>query len=884
MRRLLTVLLVLAVISPVWAQSDSPRVAVAPFSINAPQESLRLQQSLQSLLVRQLGQSGMVVMDADVVQRAIKGTGEVASESEARSLGGRVKADYVLFGSLNQVGDYVSIDAKLVDVSGARRTEPLFAEMKGVENLASAVNQIDQQIAVRLLRKAVITDIKIQGNERIEPEAIKANIKSAVGELLRPEQVSEDIKAVNKMGFFEDVQADVTDSPEGGKTLTFVVRENPTVQEVSIKGNKKIEEKDIMAAIATKPYTILQRNTINEDAQKIEKLYHEKAYFNVVVEPSTTFPRDQRNAVVAFNIKEGEKVFIEDIAFVGNKHISSRKLRDVMETKEKGWFHWFSDKGVLQRDKLDLDLDRLAAYYHDKGYMDAKVGSPDVQTTDKGFKIVITVDEGDRYKVESLTITGDALEDEKAAVALRKKLQLKEGEYFSREKLRDDVEAITKAHMNEGYAYAEVNPKIQRNAGNDSATIALDVHRGAKYRIGEIRVSGNTKTRDKVIRRQLALAEGDYFSAEKMERSTTNLKKMDYFEQAEINPVETSQPGVMDLDVKVKEKLTGSISVGGGFSSEDGLFASGEITQRNLFGSGLILSLKAYLGSETTRYSLSFTEPSVMDTFLSAGFDLYNWEKEYTDFTKESVGGKLRFSYPFGAWSRVYFSYMYEVAKVTDVDDDASTIIQDQEGRHTKGSVAVTVTRDSTDHPFLPTKGSINSATMEYASNYLGGDSQFVKLEGETGWYFPLIWKLVGHVRGEVGYLVVTDTEDDIPLYERFFLGGINSLRGFDFADVGPRDPETEDVIGGLKYGLVSLETLFPIYEKMGIRGVVFFDAGNSFAKDEDFDVSDFRTDAGLGVRWNSPMGPLRVEWGYNLNPKYDEDQYKWQFTMGAYF
>lgn len=883
MRKVWTILCIMAISCSAWAQSESPKVAVAPFAIRSQQELPKAGQALQDLLIRQLRQNGLDVLGSGEIEKAA-GRAPVATDLEAKSVGAKLHADYVLWGSLNQVGDYMSLDANLVDVSGQKKTEVLFAEEKGMENLAAAADQISRQASIRLLQKAIVTDIQIKGNVRIEPEAIKANVKSSTGELLRPEQISEDIKAINSMGFFEEVQADVTDNPEGGKILTFIVRENPTIQEVNIKGNKKIDEKDIQAAIATKPHAVLQRNVLNEDVQKIQKLYHEKAYFNVDVEPEIAYPKDPRNAIVTFTVKEGGKVFIEDIDFVGNKQISDRKLRGVMETKEKGLFHWFSDKGVLQRDKLETDLDRLAAFYHDKGYMDAKVGAPDVTSTPEGFKIVIPVEEGSQYRISSVTISGDELEDQKAYKELPKGLATKANKPFSREKLRDDIEKITKAYMNEGYAYTEVSPKVQKKPEANTAAIDLVVNRGKKYHIGEIKITGNTKTQDRVIRRQLALTEGDVFSAKKMERSTLNLKKLDYFEQAEITPAESTEPDTMDLDVKVKEKLTGSISVGGGFSSEDGLFASGEITQRNLLGTGLILSLRAYLGDESSRYSVSFTEPSLLDTFLSAGVDLYDWEKEYSSFTKDATGGKLRFGYPFGAWSNLYFSYMYEDATVTDIDDNASLVVKDQEGRHVKGSILVSPTRDTTDHPFLPTKGSVNTLSVEYASSFLGGDSEFLSVVGESGWYTPLFWKFVGHIRGKGGVIAVTEDEEDIPIYERFFLGGINSIRAFDFADVGPKDPATGDVIGGLKFGLVNLELLFPIVEKMGIRGLVFFDAGNAFADDEDFDVSEFRTAAGLGVRWNSPMGPLRIEWGYNLDPEPGEDDYNWQFSMGAFF
>ncbi len=866
-----------------WAQTGSPSVAVFPFTIRGQEELPRAQQTLRNLLDRNLTEEGLRVVGASEVAGILGGRSAPASESAARAMGGRLKADYVLFGSLNQVGGYISVDARLVDVSGNKRTEVLYAEERGLENLASIGNQIGRQVSVRLLSKAVVTDIQVKGNQRIEPDAILANVKSGKGELLRPEQVSEDIKSIYKMGFFAEVNADAVDNPEGGKTLVFTVRENPTVQEVNIKGNKKLAEKDIMAALATKPHAVLQRNVVNEDAQRILKLYHEKAFFNAEVEPVINFPRDPRNATVTFNIKENQKVYIKEIEFTGNKHFSDRKLRGVMETSEKGWFYWITDHGIFQKDKLDTDLERLNAFYHDEGFMDARIGAPVIDRIGDGFHIKIPVEEGERYKVESVKIAGDVLEDEKQQKEIEKKLQIKSGKYFSREKVREDVETISKAFMNEGYAYPDVNPQVQKSP-DETAQITYNVSKGRKYRIGRITITGNTKTQDRVIRRQMAIMEGETFSAAKMEHSSLNLRKLDYFEQAEITPSESSEPDVMNLEVRVKEKLTGSISVGGGYSSEDGPFVGGEIIQRNLFGSGLILGLKAYIGEDNSRYSLSFTEPSIMDTLLSGGFDVYNWEKSYRDFTKDSIGGKLRFGYPFGDWSRLNVSYLYENAKVKDVAENASLIIRDQEGRHQKGSLLINPIRDTTDHPFMPTQGSVNSVTVEIASEYLGGESNYVIMTGESGWFYPLFWKFIGFSRVKGGYIAYSGSESSIPIYDRFFLGGINSIRAFQFGDVGPTDPTTGEVIGGIKYGLFNQELLFPIAEKLGIRGVVFFDAGNAFDEGEAFDITEFRTAAGVGIRWNSPMGPLRVEWGYNLDRRDGEDKYNWQFTMGAFF
>ncbi len=874
-------------LSAAWAQEQPVKLAVLPLVIHGQLDALKAQKSLDEVFTKLITGEGIKLIGAQEVMRVAGGP--VRTEDQARSIGGRLGADYVLFGSFNQIGNSISLDTRLVDVSGKKKPVVLFAEEKGMENLPSAAGKIVQQMSIHVLSKAVIADIKVRGNDRIEADAIKGNIKSKKGELLKPEQVSEDIRSIYKMGYFEKVAAEVTDSP-AGKVLTFVVQENPTVQEVKVTGEKKIKEKDVLAAIATKPYTVLQRNLVSEDVQKIIKLYEHKGYFNARISSSIEFPKDPRKAVVTFKIDEKQKVWIRSIDFTGNKHISSRKLRGVMQTKVKTIvLSWFSDRGILQKDILETDIDRLTAYYHDEGYMDAKVGSPETDLKSDGFHIRINIDEGARYKVSSVKMSGDLLDNYENKVM--KKLLLKPKAYFSREKIRKDIDTVTKAYMTVGYARVEVDPRIMRNPEEHTTSIEFLVNEKDVVHIGKIFVTGNTKTRDFVIRRELTIAEGDRFDSEKIEKSLTRLKKLDFFEDVQITPIDTDDKKVMNLQVKVKEKMTGTISLGGGYSSDDGLFVSGQVMQRNLFGKGQQVALRGYLGQAAQRYMLSFTEPWMFGRPISGGIDLYNWIRDYEDFTKDAYGFRLRTGFPFGQYSRVSAYYMFEKARITDL----STALQDlvdtgdiklDDGY--KSSIGIGFERDTTDHPFLPTKGLYTGAEAELTSRLIGSDFDFMKHEYHAGYYHPLFWKFIGHIRGEVGFLHELRGQDNVPTYEKYFLGGINSLRGFQFGQVGPKIRDTatgtDVVVGGDKYAVANFELLFPVMEKFGIRGVLFFDAGNAFAKGEAIDISKFRTDVGTGVRWNSPFGPLRIEIGYNLDREPGDSPYQWQFSAGAFF
>lgn len=862
-------------------QTSAPEpalVVVAPFAVHTAQPQPQLSLGVQELLAQNLLNLGVDLVPLPDVRRAA-GSQPVTNETQALDLARRLRARYVIWGSLTQLGDKASLDGRLVDAQGPGAPRVLFAE-GDLANLQDAAQQMAQQVTVHVLAKAVVAEVAVRGTERIEPDAVLVQVKTKKGELLSNETLQEDIRRVYKMGFFETVAADVTDTDKG-KQVTFVVREKPSVVDVKIEGNDKIKDKDILAAVSTKPSTVLRMNVVKDDANRIVKLYHQKAFFNAEVSPSIDFPQDPRKAVVTFRIKEGKKIYVKHVDFKGNQHFSDRKLRGVMETKARGFFSWFSDKGVLDREVLDTDLDRVTAFYHDHGFMDARVGSPSVEKKEDGFHVTIPLVEGERYRVSSIQVQGDLLE---TTPKVAEKLELKEKQYFSRERLRKDLDTLTKHLLDAGYAHAEVNPVVTKNAENHTSAVVYQLRKGPMVHIEKITITGNTRTRDNVIRRQIQLAEGDRFSASAMERSQLNLRRLDYFEEVDIQSSQGSNPEAMNLNVKVKEKPTGMLSVGGGYSSDDGVFVGGNILERNLFGRGQYLALKASLGGETSRYSLSFTEPWLFDTPLSAGFDIYNWYREYNDFNKDATGGKLRISHPFGTWSRWHLAYVFENAKVSDVNEDASRIIKDQEGRQIKSSLMASIERDSTDHPFLPTRGSTATVAVEYSIPYLGSDSDFVGVVAGVGRYVPLWWKFVGfaHVKG--GYIFELDADKPVPIYERFFLGGINSIRAFNWGDVGPKDPETGESIGGIKFGQVNVELLFPLAEKIGMRGVLFFDAGNAFDDGEDFRLEDFRTAAGAGVRWNSPMGPLRIEWGYNVDRKPGEDSSNWQFSMGAFF
>jgi outer membrane protein insertion porin family len=381
----------------------------------------------------------------------------------------------------------------------------------------------------------------------------------------------------------------------------------------------------------------------------------------------------------------------------------------------------------------------------------------------------------------------------------------------------------------------------------------------------------------------MKVKEGAILDAAAVRKSSEYLQRLDFFEEVSVTPEPTVQEDLMDIIVEVKEKATGTFSVGAGYSSVDNMMFMGEISENNLLGKGQRLSLQANLSSSTTRYNLNFTEPRLNDTKLLFGYDLYNWQREYDDYTKDSTGGALRFGYPIWNKWRLGWSYGFDDTKLTDISATASQDIIDSLDIETTSFIKVALSKDSRNRYTDTSSGAVHSLSVKHAGLFLGGDSSFTKIEATTSWYFPFRWDTVFHAKGAFGYAMENET-NKLPVYEKFYLGGLNTVRGFENGKISPKDPITNERIGGEKMWYGNLEWIFPIVKEAGLKGVVFFDTGNTYEDSDSWDFADLRYSVGFGFRWLSPMGPLRLEWGYNLDPEPDEDQGIWDFSLGGSF
>jgi len=874
-------LFVLLGLSLVWTQplySRAIRLAIIPLTFYSEEDLTHLRKPLMDMMVRTLRQQGFQPVSAlEILQEKPSLSAREMSDVQARKVGAELQTNFVIYGSVSKIGEQISFDVRLVDVNNQRPTAFIYVTQEGLENLASAVSGLADEVGIRILRRKKINMVTVSGNERIETEAIKLNMKTKSGDLFDQAKLRQDLTAIYKMGYFKEVRIEAEETPQG-ENVVFVVAEKPTINQVTIRGAKVIPKEDLQAAMTTRQYSILQRSVLKEDMEKIRALYRDKGYYDAEVTYEVESLEGNR-VDVAFTIEEKKKLHIRRITFTGNQHFSDDELKDVIQTSERGAFFWLTESGILKREKLEVDSDRLAAFYLNHGFMDVKVGRPEATYDEQGIYINFPIDEGRRFRVGKVDVSGKDIEPK---INLLSIIELPEEEYFNREALAKDLQNLTDFFTSRGYAFAEVAPKINKDERQQVVNIDYEINKGELVDFARIDISGNTKTRDKVIRRQLRVVEGARYSKADLERSVRNLQRLDFFETAELDTRKGETADKMDVQVKVKEKPTRHISAGAGYSSADEVFFQGQISERNLFGRGQNLQFTANLGTVSNSFTLKFTEPWLFDIPLSMTIEAYNWTRDFDEYKKDSWGGRTAFGYPVWDYTRLYLSYMYDDARISNVSSDAAQVIKDQEGQLVTSSLSSTLRRDSRDHHFLTTRGSDNSVTVDYAGGFLGGDAGFIKGEVNSSWYFPLFWDFVGFLHGKTGYIVENDGE--VPIYERFYLGGINSIRSFGSGRISPKDPETGDRIGGNKMVLFNTELLFPLVKEQGVRGVLFFDAGNSYDNGDNIDLSDLKYAIGGGMRWYSPMGPLRLEWGYNPDQKPGDSKSKWQFSMGVFF
>ncbi|MBU1205881.1 MAG: outer membrane protein assembly factor BamA [Proteobacteria bacterium] len=858
------------------------KIGILPFRIYAAErEKVEVwsQQVVQVLSKELAKEERIILVEEKKIQEALARIGRLeADEQVAREIGAKIDADYIVVGSISRVNGSVSLDARILDTRQKKIIASVFTAGRAEESLEAIAGRLSREINIKVLKKEIIFKVFIEGNNAIEESAIRAQMKSKDGDFFSSQTLREDLKSIYQMGYFRDVRAEKRDW-DRGQAIVFVVEEKPVIKEIQFSGNKALKTSELQEVIDLKPRTVLNLNAVKENVNKILRKYRDEAYYAAQVQYELETPQ-KSEVIVHFKIQENEKIRIKTIRFSGNLHFTDGKLKKLLpDTKEKGFFSWLTKSGTYKEETLERDLDAILGFYLQKGFYQVKVGKPQVTQDQQNIYIVIPIEEGRQFKVGKVDIQGDLIDSKED---LFKSVNIHIGEILNRNKVGESVSQLTDHYADKGYAFVDISPHTVINQENDWVDLTFQIQPGSKVYFERINITGNTKTRDKVIRRELRAAEGEMFSLSALKKSRENLDLLGYFKAVNISTKKGSADDKLDFNIQVEEGPTGMFSVGGGYSSIDQLMAMIQISQRNLFGRGQRLSFSAQLGSLAQYYNLSFTEPWLFDTRISAGTDLYRTLREYDDYTVKKTGGGARLGFPLFEQVRGYTSYKYEEVDISDVQETSSFLIREQVGISTTSSITLSLRRDARDQYLDPSKGSDNSISMEYAGGPLGGSNYFTRYSANSAWFFTPFGKITFVGRGRIGYIQGNEGHT-IPLYERYRLGGIHTIRGFKAYTIGPKDPNGE-VIGGDKELLFNFEALFPLITSIKLKGLIFFDAGNAFDIGEPYRLDKLRTSAGAGIRWISPVGPLRLEWGYNLNAREGEQRHGWDFAIGTFF
>lgn len=751
-----------------------------------------------------------------------------------------------------------------------------------------------------------VASIRVDGFRRVEQGAIRLHVSQAVGRPLSDASVDADVKAIYGMGFFDNVWA-TTEVVPTGVVLVYHVAERPYVTKVEFKGNDSVDKEDLEAVVAVRARTVLDPQKAWQGVREARKVYAGEGYPDADIKYELIPDKDKPDEVtVRYFIKENARVLVKDIHFRGNKSFGDWRLRQVMSTREKWFMSFITGAGVLKEEELQTDVERMQAFYYDSGYIQVRVDEIEVVRKGDDLDLTVRIEEGEQYRVGRIFFEGEVIEETDTLVVAT---GMTTGQVFKPSQLRDAIFGVTEAYGNLGRAFAEAVPLTDVHPEAKTVDVGFNLTAGPVVTVDRIEIRGNTKTRDEVIRRELRQQENEQFSGKGLRQGTTRIRRLGIFDEVKVESARTDKADQVNLVVDVREGRTGTFSAGAGFSSADSLLANARIVERNLFGRGQTASLSVDFGSRSQNFRLGFTEPWAFDLPLLVGTDLFNWSYRFSDFSRGGTGGSIRVSYPlwelglrkaFGASLddiRVGLEYRIENTVIDGISRTAPSAIKLEEGTFLTSSLRPTISRNTIDAPFDPTEGSLNTLSVEFAG--LGGDNNFTKFDLTSRWYWPFFtaesgWKLVYSTAATIGYGYGNrgPSGEELPLSERYFPGGINTVRGFQPRTLGPRQDFLDPVdftirsseIGGSSQMIFNNEIIFPLIPDAGVKGDVFVDAGNAWLQDGGIKLSDMRVAAGVGLRWLSPFGPLRIEIGIPINSENTDEESLVLFSFGAPF
>ncbi len=741
-----------------------------------------------------------------------------------------------------------------------------------------------------------IAQVEVSGNQRIEPSAILPLLVTKPGEPVDPQKIRQDIQTLWRQGFFSDIDVDVSPSPRG-PVVTFIVVEKPLVDAVKVEGNTEIDSDDLKKLLLVKPFQILDLERVHKTVRKLEDKYADKGFYLADV-TSRIVPAPGRNQVdVFFDVVEHAKVEVRRITFEGNHALTSDELKSALGTREGSLLSFLTGAGTYKQEVFQRDLLIIQSLYYNKGYINVRVGHPAVSlSADKKYIYInIPISEGEPYDFGKVGVSGKLLGQ---GQQVRPLLAMHQGERFSSRLLQKTLLAIQDHYRDQGYAYVQVTPQTGVNVQAKSVDLDFVVDPGKKVMIERIDIVGNTKTRDLVIRRQLTISEGDIYSGQAIRESKARVTALGYFDSVDISSRQGSRPDTMILTVRVKEKATGTFQVGLGFSNQEPILLNANVSENNLLGWGVDGALMAQLSNLRRIFSLSYTDPYFLDTRWTLAFDLYNTLEIYGNlFDRSALGGDITGGYELFHDFRVFATYTLQWVDVVATSSGIVPFAGAFTGGRTS-SFKLSFNYDKRNNRLFPSAGFLLSGSGEFAEPFFGSQNLFERYVGIFRYYLPLPFGIVAKLNSTVGWIHAGGATP-VPLSERFFEGGIDSLRGYDYRTISPElpagklqpnEPTQTVLVGGDKELLTNWELEFPLLEEAGLRGVVFFDAGNVYSEQQTLlDPSapgkfGLLMSVGVGVRWFTPLGPLRFEWGFPLTRRPIDQPSRFDFTIGNFF
>jgi outer membrane protein insertion porin family len=733
-----------------------------------------------------------------------------------------------------------------------------------------------------------VDSIEVEGNRKVEVEAILEKLSIKRDEVIDNYLVRKDIQRIFEMKYFDQVEAWHKKSADKN-ILLFRVKEKPLINKVEFSGNDEINDDDLKEQIKTKEFQILDVATLKADTLALMKHYEEKGFF---IAQATYSLSEQANGTVTvtFNIKEWDKVMIKKITILGNKEIGDQELKGFMQTQEETLFSGISGSGNFKEVNFQTDVERLKYLYKTRGYLQVNISNPIVTVSEdkKWIFITLQITEGPQFTVNNVYYNGELLFTENE---MNEKVKLKPDDIYNEENLRQDIQTLTEMYQDKGYAFANVLRTLEIVPGENKVDVIFSFEKGKICYFGKIIVKGNTKTRDKVVRRELRIHEGQMYSGSQLRISKENVNRLGFFQPESVVFNTVAQKGkdnVLDVEISIQERATGQISVGAGYSTATQGFVQASIAQNNFRGLGQNVNFNLSLAQQQQIYNFGFTEPYFLDTKWTAGADYFRTFSNFIrSFSFEKHGFNLRVGYPIYEYTRLFLTYRYEDNKIGNVSNPT---IDPALENGSSGAIQASLINDKRNNIFEPTAGHYASTSLEYVG--AGGIQRWVRGDVEGRYYKPIWGDLVFRTRTSVSQIFRT-TDRGIPRIERFSMGGARNMRGFQLEDIGPLiqakniNTGATDTFnrGGLTQFLSTYEFEHPMIKEAGLKWVTFADIGNVWeeriGKNGDYSL---RANYGFGFRWFSPIGVLRFEFGFPLNKRETEAPNQFHFDIGQLF